>query len=63
MELYILKPWTLMFGFAYSSHDYEGNRRLEIFCGVFAMAFVKIKNRGRLPDKPTRASLPKINRR
>jgi len=63
MELYILNPWTLMFGFAYSSHDYKGNRRLEIFCGVFVLAFVKVKKTGKFPNKPTTILGSKINRR
>nr|DAF38987.1 MAG TPA: hypothetical protein [Caudoviricetes sp.] len=52
-----------MFGFAYSSHDYKGNRRLEIFCGVFVLAFVKVKKTGKFPNKPTTILGPKINRR
>lgn len=41
MKLYLLNPWMLMFGFAYNNPDYNGKERLEIFCGIFAISFVR----------------------
>ena len=40
-EFTLLREWTIMFGFAYN--DTETEKRIEIFLGVFALSFAKLK--------------------
>lgn len=40
ISLTILNPFTIMIGFAYNNPDYNGDKRLEIFLGIFAISFV-----------------------
>lgn len=41
MDLVVLRPWTLMFGFAYNESEKE--KGLEFFLGLFALSFVWLK--------------------
>ena len=43
MDLVVLRPWTLMFGFAYNESESEKEKRLEFFLGLFALSFVWLK--------------------
>lgn len=39
-EVYRLNPWTFMLGFAWHDYECEGERRLEVFLGLFALSFI-----------------------